>query len=192
MSDPLHPAAPVVPSAPAEPVAPAQALSDPYGGPYLIDCSRVPLTEVDRAALNELGSWPILRSAPAAWPFPVELAEPDPIPAGDPFPFHLLDAELQAPLPPVLREDAPPPVLLNCSDGLGWTPFTQSRFNAWLTSPIKPRRPGFLRRLWDEHHEWIAVGAILVLARMAAAEAKRERRRERNRRIAAMGGIGVV
>lgn len=179
MPDLLHPATPIVPSAPAEPVAPAQALSDPYNGPYMID----------RAALLELGCWPILRAtpAPAAWPFPVDMAEPDPAPVGDPFPQHLIDAPLQAPLPPVLREDRAPAgslldalgpwleaddevvrpeparVMLNVPDGQGWQPYDPARLAAWRAKFDAPR-PNFLRRLWADYHEWITVGLILVAA----------------------------
>lgn len=132
-----------------------------------------PETDSDRAALADacraslVAAWrkdgTLLPVASAT--LPIDLVESD-APVGDPWPRHLFmrDVAWPEPLPPVLRADAPPAVMLLCSDGLGWTPFTQARFDDWLAAPIPPRRPGILRRLWADWHEWIVAGAIILFA----------------------------
>lgn len=115
-----------------------------------------------------------------AGPLPIDLAEPDaPAPVGDRVPCHLFWAPPAEPLPPVLRRDRAPAVhrvgvtdparvLLEVPDGLGLQPFDPARLAAWKAKREAPPRRSWLRRLWDDHHEWITVGAILVLAAAAA------------------------
>lgn len=124
-----------------------------------------------------------------------------PAPVGDRVPCHLFWALPAEPLPPVLRRDrapagslldalgpwleadldaAPPAtvgvtdparVLLEVPDGRGLLLFDPARLSAWLTDAPAPSRRSWLRRLWDDHHEWITVGAILVVAAAAALHA---------------------
>lgn len=124
-----------------------------------------------------------------------------PAPVGDRVPCHLFWAPPAEPLPPVLRADrapagslldalgpwleadldaAPPAavgvtdparVLLEVPDGLGLQPFDPARLAAWQAPPPPPPRRSWLRQVWDDHHEWIAVGLILALAAAALLHA---------------------
>lgn len=124
-----------------------------------------------------------------------------PAPVGDRVPCHLFWAPPAEPLPPVLRRDrapagslldalgpwleadldaAPPAavgvtdparVLLEVPDGLGLQPFDPARLSAWQAPPPPPPRRSWLRQVWDDHHEWIAVGLILALAAAALLHA---------------------
>lgn len=108
---------------------------------------------------------------------PIDLVVPDePAPVGDRWPCHVFWALPPEPLGPVLRPDA------GCVSGLPWirqpdghwepAEFTIRPMLGHFGVPASVqanmlRRPSWrvrLRRIWDDHHEWVAVAVIISAA----------------------------
>jgi len=117
-------------------------------------------------------------------PLPVDVAAPDPAPAGDPVPHHLYFAELPDPLGPILRHDYWRPARLAAARAKAAPP----ALPAWVLrrrvilaaigfrlEPIDPVSAASLaedaevRRLAADLWTWVVVGAVAIALAIVAA-----------------------